>query len=334
MRRLAVATLTVLVALAVTIPSVLATWPTTCVEANDAFEYAAGRHANVGIYQRVTASPEAAEAACRHDHGHAVQQAFGWAFQSSVPPPPRTVPADPRAHPDYRRVWEAAFARSDAVLAGEIAASVIQRGTVDAFLRGEDGGVVYGRYRCDWQSVACPLAPVYVPPSPPAEPRIAADLQPAWDLLAGIEVGRLLMDFGRASTVRVRVGDDPPPVGGRYRTAEHTIYINRWLFAERPSVVVSILAHELWHAVSWLPDDQSFTACIAEEVWGALVGSTVWLYLEPSPMPNATVTEQNLTYVANLILDGSGAMDFDTDTQDWPRLTLYVLEGYTASCSH
>ncbi len=50
------ATLAALVALTLAAATVSATWPTTGVEANDAFERNAGRLENVGIYQRVYGS--------------------------------------------------------------------------------------------------------------------------------------------------------------------------------------------------------------------------------------------------------------------------------------
>ena len=53
-----------------------------------------------------------------------------------------------------------ALARSgDARLARATASDVIGRGTVDAFLRGTDAGVLYGRWICERRSAACPLAP-------------------------------------------------------------------------------------------------------------------------------------------------------------------------------
>ncbi len=76
MRRLAVATLAALTA---TLSSVVAEWPTTCIGANDAFESAAGRAENVGIYQRVFPDATEAEAACRRDHRADVQASFAWA---------------------------------------------------------------------------------------------------------------------------------------------------------------------------------------------------------------------------------------------------------------
>ena len=86
--------------------------------------------------------------------------------------PPVTGPSapsgpPPSVHPEYARVRQVAIARgAPQTQAEEIAADVILRGTVDAFLHGVDGGVQYGRYDCRWQSNQCPLAPRRPPPPP------------------------------------------------------------------------------------------------------------------------------------------------------------------------
>ena len=79
-------------------------------------------------------------------------------------PTPRSIP--PTEHPDYQRVRNAAFARSDdADLANAVASDVIGRGAIDSFLRGTDSGVQYGRWNCPRRNAACPLAPEAPPGS-------------------------------------------------------------------------------------------------------------------------------------------------------------------------
>ena len=76
---------------------------------------------------------------------------------TSLPTPSGPSPSE---HSDYVRVRQVAIARgAPESQADDIAANVIQRGAVDAFLRGVDDGVQYGRYDCRWQSAQCPLAP-------------------------------------------------------------------------------------------------------------------------------------------------------------------------------
>ncbi len=85
----------------------VAQWPTTCVEANDAFEFAAGRLQNVGIYPRVHGA--GAEAACRSDHGDNLRASFGWAFGVTVDPRPVTpipVPEEPRIDVRLQPAWD------------------------------------------------------------------------------------------------------------------------------------------------------------------------------------------------------------------------------------
>lgn len=82
----------------------------------------------------------------------------GSAPSASNQPAPRDSP--PSVEPDYARVRRAAIARgAPESQVDDIAASVVQRGAVDAFLRGLDDGVQYGRYDCRWQGAQCPLAP-------------------------------------------------------------------------------------------------------------------------------------------------------------------------------
>ena len=61
----------------ISVSSVSAQWPTTCVELNDIVEAHLGNTQNVGIYQR--AFGLGAEEACRRDHGDDVRSVFAWA---------------------------------------------------------------------------------------------------------------------------------------------------------------------------------------------------------------------------------------------------------------
>lgn len=101
MRRLAVSTLSAVLALALAVASVAADWPITCVAANDAFERDAGRLENVGIYQRVFG--DQAEAACQRDHLQDIRRSFAWAINPDqsvhVPPPPTTPAPTPTPEP-------------------------------------------------------------------------------------------------------------------------------------------------------------------------------------------------------------------------------------------
>ena len=292
--RLLSATVAALAALALAVATAAADWPTTCVGANDAFETMAGRPQNVGVYQRVYVHEHAAEAACRRDHRGDVRAAFWWAVQgaaqapTATPPQPAPAPAlptpDPSTHPDYERVRQVALARgAPTTQSVSVAVDVIGRGTVDAFLRGNDDGVQYGRHACEWQSNACPLAPVYVPPP---EPQIESALRPAWDLMASTWAGEILVTSDRAKTLKVRVGArDEANVPGWYRPPTHTVYINaRHLANERRTVIASLLAHELYHAVSELSRGAGFRECIAEETWAYVIGALVWIDLEGPPM--------------------------------------------------
>ena len=78
-----------------------AQWPTTCVEANDAFERYVGNHHNVGIYQRTFGYGYEAEQACQRDHGRDIRAAFNWAFpgQSYSPPADTSVEIPPHWAP-------------------------------------------------------------------------------------------------------------------------------------------------------------------------------------------------------------------------------------------
>ena len=62
--------------------SVLAQWPTTCVDLNDIVEAHLGNDGNVGIYQRVFG--DQAEQGCQNDHRDDVRGVFAWAFDDAT----------------------------------------------------------------------------------------------------------------------------------------------------------------------------------------------------------------------------------------------------------
>lgn len=79
------------------VPSVLAQWPTTCVELNDIVEAHLGNDGNVGIYQRVFGAE--AETRCQGDHRIDVRSVFSWAFEdtsaaATLNPPAQVWPSD------------------------------------------------------------------------------------------------------------------------------------------------------------------------------------------------------------------------------------------------
>ena len=87
--------LAILAALALaafTATTAAAQWPTTCVQANDAFELYVGNHHNVGIYERTFGAGPQAEAACRTDHRDDMREVFAWLFTAVEPPAPAPQP--------------------------------------------------------------------------------------------------------------------------------------------------------------------------------------------------------------------------------------------------
>lgn len=260
-RRLPFVAVALLIALVSTSSLALADWPTTCVEANDAFEYTAGRHENVGIYQR--AHGRDAEAACQGDHKDDIRYSFAWAF---------------------------------------------------------------------------PEAPQ---PTAPTTERIAPELQTAWTLMVSTELGQRLLVLPNASTVMVGLGADHARIAGQYDRQSHTISINPRLLNERTSVIASILAHELHHAVSDLslsrPNDplhnelrgDRFVLCVAEELWSEVVAAGMWLELEGWTPPRGTAVEQYLTDALNFMTadqrDGA-QFDYDLDVSDFTRLLVHTIQ--------
>ena len=329
---------------AVTITTVHAIWPTTCVEANDAFERDAGRHENVGIYQRVFGDEQAAEAACRRDHRDDIRATFWWAFQdgdSAPQSPPTTNPPTPDS--TFNQVRAVAIARG----AGEsfarwIANDVIARSTVDAFLRGQDEGVQYGQYDCEatWRSqAACPLAPATQPtpaasspsdrPSPTPIDQFHVDpaLADAWRMLTTSETGTLLIRRLGTQPLSVKLDSRVPDHAfAGYYSEISTIGVGRRVLSERTAVIAVMLSHELWHAVSPIPRPRDFDGCVADEVWAFVTQGIVWQeLLGDSAFP---VTDFELAmWSAYDVLRNSewGALDFDRDVQDWQDMLYHVL---------
>ena len=341
MRRLAVATIAVLVALTVSASLAFANWPTTCIEANDAFEYSAGRLQNVGIYQRVFPDAAEAEAACQRDHRADIQTAFAWAMDAQAPastPTPDPAPAvDPTTHPDYDRVWQVAYNRSDdATLAATIAADVIGRGAIDPFLRGTDDGVQYGRWHCEWRNAECPLAPEEPPPS---EPFIEAGLQHAWDLMVSTGPGGYLVETAPNPAVTIRWDHTlSGNKAARYRASTHTIWISASLRSERPAVLAAVLAHEFWHASSPIPCPRTFDQCVADELWAITAEVTVWADLRPD-WNLRTPLERTFQAAADALADdlalGLAGSDDWEDLSAHPNLRAHVLydRGYATICA-
>ena len=336
MTRLRIAATIALSALLVLVAPAVAQWPTTCIEANDSFEYAAGRHENVGIYQRVYGDIRIAEAVCQQEHGADIRASFAWAMQGPAPAPDPTP--DPSSHPDWHRVWEVANARSsDGLLAYDIADSVISRGTVDALLRGTDDGVQYGRWDCQWRSDACPLAPEA--PPPPSEPRIDAGLHHAWDLMVSTGPGGYLLETASNPGVIIRWDPTlPADKAARYRASTHTIYVSVGLRSERPAALAALLAHEFWHATSPIPRPRTFHQCVADELWAITAEATVWADLRPD-WSMRTLLEQTFQAGADA-LAADRALDLP-ESDDWedlsafPNLRAHVLDarGYATICA-
>ena len=172
-------------------------------------------------------------------------------------PPPAPTPTLPD-HPDAALVRDTAIARGAAAdQAVQIAADVISRGAVDAFLRGTDTGALYGVVHCQWRSPQCPLAP-----EAPKSPRDAAAalvdpaLMPALDLANAeydIDIFALLINH---LDMTVTFGPLPTGVDARFSYTRSgspppCIVVNSTNRGERPRALAPALAHELFHALSY-----------------------------------------------------------------------------------
>ncbi|MCY3748820.1 MAG: hypothetical protein OXG64_05940 [Chloroflexi bacterium] len=337
MRKIRLAAVIAVAAWLLTVAPALAIWPTTCVEANDAFEYAAGRLHNVGIYQRVYPDPVVAEAACQNDHRDDLRRAFAWAFRNGQPRP-TAAPTNLREHPDWSRVRDVAQARStDSILSSQIADSVIQRGAVDTFLRGVDDGVQYGRWSCDqsWRSMACPLAPEQPggrapPPSATDGPRVDPALRPAWDVLRRSQVGsQLIRRPGNEAVVENDWAADLPGTAlAGWAPNIGLIGMSPSLRGEKPEVLAAVIAHEFWHAVSPIPDESGFDNCVADEVRAFITQAAVWQDISPGAL--RTPLEQAQERLVDLWLSDPGDQgpSAPEDVSGYPGLRAHALYEY------
>ena len=340
MRKSRLAVVIAVAAWLLTAAPALAIWPTTCVEANDAFEYAAGRLHNVGIYQRVYPDPVVAEAACQNDHRDDLRRSFAWAFRNEQPKPqPPAAPTNLREHPDWSRVRDVAQARStDSVLSPHIADSVIQRGAVDAFLRGVDAGVQYGRWSCDrsWRSMACPLAPEQpAGRAPPPQsntdgPQVDPSLRPAWDVLRRSHAGSQLIRLpGSEAVVEIDWAADLPDTAlAGWAPNVGLIGMSPSLRGERPEVLAAVIAHEFWHAVSPIPDESGFDNCVADEVRAFITQAAVWQDISPGTL--RTPLEQAQARLVDVWLSDPGDEGRSTpeDVSGYPGLREHALYEY------
>ncbi len=315
----------------------LAIWPTTCVEANDAFEYAAGRLHNVGIYERVYPDPVVAEAACQNDHGDDLRRSFAWAFRDERPQPP-AAPTNLRGHPDWSRVRDVAQARStDSILSPQIADSVIQRGAVDAFLRGVDDGVQYGRWTCDqsWRSMACPLAPEQPggrspPPATAGGPQVNATLRPAWEVLRRSHAGSRLTGLpGNEAVVEIDWAADLPGTAlAGWAPNVGLIGVAPGLRGERAEVLAAVIAHEFWHAVSPIPDESGFDNCVADEVRAFIAQAAVWQEISPGSLRSPLEQAQQRLVDLWLSDPGDEGRSVPEDVSGYPGLRAHALYDY------
>ena len=237
-----------------------AQWPIIFVDANGAFERDTGRMQNVDINSASMAADRSGLSA-RPPAGRSPDVCVGHqpklARLCSASPTPTPVPAwepwpvsspapDPSSYPDYARVRHVAEARGASPgKAAAVAARVVGREQVDAFLRGIDPGVEYGLHTCEWQSNDCPLPPVYVSPKPQIDPT----LQHVWYLLCRTTAATLL-DEPAVQTVRVQWGPTAVGMAATYHPGMHTITMGTAYRYERAEALAATLAHDLAHAAS------------------------------------------------------------------------------------
>ncbi|MDE2896695.1 MAG: hypothetical protein OXO54_00060 [Chloroflexota bacterium] len=297
---------------------------------NDVVEAHLGNDRNVGIYQRVFG--DQAEQACQNDHRDDVRGVFAWAFHDSGTAPARgaTDLAWPTTCVELNDIVEAHLGNDHNV---RIYQQVFGE-QAEAGCRSDHREDVRGVFA--WAFSEAPV--VTVEDRAPA-PRIDPQLQPAWDLMASTDVGEWLLDHADASTVRVRVGKRDDLYGKAwYDSSDATIYVHESrLGNERRSIIASSLAHELWHAVSWIDRQQSYDACITEEFWAVFSGGMVWADLEgsdPWQMPADTDAEASRTLDWLYMTLDLGVPDYDGDISDWPHLTASVIDLYHQDCAH
>ncbi len=153
MRCIRILTLVVIIT-TISLTTVSAQWPVTCIDLNDAFERLAGRTENVAIYQNV--HQDQAEERCRDDHREAVQRAFAWAFNGELSP---QYLKSPQAHSAFDLVRRTAIARgAEEDMAQVIAMTVIAENTWPDYLRGNLSNIQFGDYPCYSKGDDCPLA--------------------------------------------------------------------------------------------------------------------------------------------------------------------------------
>ena len=207
----------------------------------------------------------------------------------TVPPAP-TLPD----HPDAVLVRDTAIARgASADQAVQIAIDVIGRGAVQAFLHGTDAGALYGVADCQWRSPQCPLAPEAPEVPDPAE-LVDPALLPALALVEAwldandrdADMADLILDLDMTITF----GPLPSKLFGQFITSSSRaprIVISEDHRHERAEALAVVLAHELWHAITYADGRRSprtLDECYSEEVNAFRLQSAVWGWLGP-PTP-------------------------------------------------
>ena len=310
MRRLFPSLLAAFVAIAVTVGPALAIWPTTCVEANDSFEYAAARYGNVGIYQRVYGNAQAAESACRRDHHADIRAAFWWAVQGVDREPP-TQPTPPPTQPSPVPVAPPAAVPAPVVC--------LHMDRDPNFTRSAD----------------CP----YV--------GIDEGLLEAYKLMGRVDIPKWLASFGlnhwdadgsHINTVWIRWADIPDRRDFRtYADYDgyRNIRVSDRLRGLPDAALAALIAHELSHASA--RTGNSFNDCVWSETLAFVTAAVVWAALGGSH--SGSDYEQALFKLVEVI-DRQTAQpgwrgNGDKDLSEWHLLTSHVLydRGYDDQCS-
>lgn len=347
MLRLRFALLGSVLAFALSAISVLAQWPTSCVEANDAFEQYIGNHQNVGIYQRVFGNAAAAEAACRRDHRADVRAAFWWAVQgvdrapepAESPAPQPTASPTPVAvessHPEFERVRGIAVARgADAVTAATVADQVTRAGDTRAYIRGTASGWSFGEYDCYIYSWSLSSN------RGPACPWVGIDdgLTEAWDLLHTLDIQAVLGEVGLdhwswgAASATLITWDELDGLYGLFNGGGNHITIDRQRFRLAPTwMVATLLAHELSHAMipRWQTDD-SYNDCLWNELLAfsteLMIGSKL---VERYPASGGYALDlyrmaQVFTEQGTQGIQRGWDLNWDKDLSEWPIVIHYL----------